>query len=212
MAFPSGGLVCIGRGGFSGALNHKATRAVYRVWALSDESLLAGMASRDAEAATAFVRRYQSRVYGLAFTIVGSSTVAEDVAQEAFVRAWRHAASYDPRKGRVATWLLTITRNLAIDAIRMRGEHPVDPHQLTMSLVSREGEVDSGLPFDDRENLRRAVRGLPPEQARAITLAVFYGLTGKEVAAVEDIPLGTAKTRIRRGLARLREIMGVTDD
>jgi RNA polymerase sigma factor (sigma-70 family) len=193
-------------------LNHEASRTVYGVWALTDESLLAGMASRDAEAATAFVRRYQSRVYGLAFTIVGSSTLAEDVAQEAFVRAWRHAASYDPRKGRVATWLLTITRNLAIDAIRMRGEQPVDPHQLTQSLVSREGDADSGLPLDDRENLRRAVRGLPPEQARAITLAVFYGLTGKEVAAVEDIPLGTAKTRIRRGLARLREVLGVTDD
>jgi RNA polymerase sigma factor (sigma-70 family) len=193
-------------------LNHEASRTVYGVWALTDESLLAGMASRDAEAATAFVRRYQSRVYGLAFTIVGSSTVAEDVAQEAFVRAWRHAASYDPRKGRVATWLLTITRNLAIDALRMRGEQPVDPHQLTLSLVSREGDADSGLPLDDRENLRRAVRGLPAEQARAITLAVFYGLTGKEVAAVEDIPLGTAKTRIRRGLARLREVLGVTDD
>jgi RNA polymerase sigma factor (sigma-70 family) len=193
-------------------LNHEASRTVYGVWALTDESLLAGMASRDAEAATAFVRRYQSRVYGLAFTIVGSPTVAEDVAQEAFVRAWRHAASYDPRKGRVATWLLTITRNLAIDAIRMRGEQPVDPYQLTLSLVSREGDADSGLPLDDRENLRRAVRGLPAEQARAITLAVFYGLTGKEVAAVEDIPLGTAKTRIRRGLARLREVLGVTDD
>jgi RNA polymerase sigma factor (sigma-70 family) len=182
------------------------------MWAVSDDALLAGLATGDSDAAAAFVQRFQRRVFGLAVTIVGDPRAAEDISQEAFVRAWRHAGAYDSRRGTVATWLLTITRNLAIDAIRMRGEQPVDPHQLTMSLVSREGDAESGLPFDDRENLRRAVRGLPPEQARAITLAVFYGLTGKEVAAVEDIPLGTAKTRIRRGLARLREVLGVTDD
>lgn len=180
---------------------------------MSDESLLAGMASRDADAATAFVRRYQARVFGLALTIVGSRSVAEDVAQEAFVRAWRHAESYDPRKGRVPAWLLTITRNLAIDALRMRGELPTDPFLLMGSLVSQEGETDStSMDYDDRENLRRALMALPPEQARAIALSVFYGFTGKEIAAVEEIPLGTAKTRIRRGLGKLREVLGVRDE
>jgi RNA polymerase sigma-70 factor (ECF subfamily) len=193
-------------------MNRRATRAVHGVWALSDESLLAGMASRDADAATAFVRRYQARVFGLALTIVGSRTVAEDVAQEAFVRAWRHAESYDPRKGRVPAWLLTITRNLAIDAVRMRGELPTDPFLLMGSLVSREGDTESSMDYDDRENLRRALLALPPEQARAIALSVFYGLTGKEIAAVEEIPLGTAKTRIRRGLGKLREVLGVHDE
>lgn len=185
---------------------------MHGVWTLSDESLLAGMASRDADAATAFVRRYQARVFGLAFTIVGSRSVAEDVAQEAFVRAWRHAESYDPRKGRVPAWLLTITRNLAIDALRMRGELPTDPFLLMGSLVSQEGETDSSMDYDDRENLRRALHALPPEQARAIALSVFYGLTGKEIAAMEEIPLGTAKTRIRRGLGKLREVLGVKDE
>jgi RNA polymerase sigma-70 factor (ECF subfamily) len=170
------------------------------------------MASQDGEAATAFVRRYQARVYGLAITIVGSRTVAEDVAQEAFVRAWRHAASYDPRKGQAATWLLTITRNLAIDAVRMRGEHPVDPHVLLGSLVSREGGTGADMTAEDKEYLLRALRALPREQARAIALSVFYGMTGKEIAAVEDVPLGTAKTRLRRGLAKLRETLGVGGD
>jgi RNA polymerase sigma factor (sigma-70 family) len=82
-----------------------------------DEALLAGMAAGDAQAAAAFVRRYQARVYGLALTVVGLPAVAEEVAQEAFVRAWRFAGGYDPRRGAVATWLLTITRNAAVDVL-----------------------------------------------------------------------------------------------
>jgi RNA polymerase sigma-70 factor (ECF subfamily) len=174
---------------------------------LSDESILAGMALGDPDAAAVFVRRYQARVYGLALTIVGSAAVAEEVAQEAFLRVWRNAAVYDARRGRVATWVLTIARNLAIDALRLRGEQPIDPHALMGTLISREEGESAG--FDDKEPLRNAVRALPPEQSRLIVLSVFYGLTAKETAEVEGIPLGTAKTRIRRGLAKLRETLGV---
>ena len=85
------------------------------MWPLSDEALVAGFAAGDTDAATAFVRRYQARVFGLAVTMVGDPTVAEEIAQEAFTRAWRRADSYDARRGRVVTWLLAITRNLAID-------------------------------------------------------------------------------------------------
>jgi RNA polymerase sigma factor (sigma-70 family) len=85
---------------------------------LSDEALLAGLAAGQTDAAAAFIRRYQARVYGLAVTIVRDPGTAEDVAQETFVRAWRHAHTYDPRRGRLATWLLTIARNLAIDVVR----------------------------------------------------------------------------------------------
>jgi RNA polymerase sigma-70 factor (ECF subfamily) len=91
--------------------------------ALSDEALLAGLAAGDADAATAFIRRFQARVYGLVVTIVRDEGVAEDVAQETFVRAWKHARTYDPRRGRVATWLLTIARNLAIAGTRWRCVH-----------------------------------------------------------------------------------------
>lgn len=94
---------------------------------MSADALLAGMAMGDADAAAVFVRRYQPRVYALAHAIVGSSAVAEEVAQEAFLRVWRNASTYDARRGRVATWVLTITRNLAIDVLRLRGEQPVDP-------------------------------------------------------------------------------------
>jgi RNA polymerase sigma factor (sigma-70 family) len=95
--------------------------------ALSDEALLSGLAAGDADAATAFTRRFQARVYGLVLTIVRDEGTAEDVAQETFVRAWRHARTYDPRRGRVATWLLTIARNLAIDVIRVKSAEPARP-------------------------------------------------------------------------------------
>src|SRR4029453_8573874 len=94
---------------------------------LSDETLLAAMGAGDADAAAVFVRRFQSRVYGLALTMLRDPGIAEDAAQETFVRAWRHAATYDARRGRVPAWLLAIARNLAIDRVRMRSPIPVDP-------------------------------------------------------------------------------------
>jgi RNA polymerase sigma-70 factor (ECF subfamily) len=100
------------------------------VWQAADDALVAGMAAGDAEAARALVRRHQRRVVGLAATIVGDPDAAEDVAQEAFTRVWRHAANYDPLKASVLTWLLTITRNLAIDNARLRRAVVVDPDTL----------------------------------------------------------------------------------
>ena len=182
------------------------------MWELSDESLLTGMAAGDAETAAIFVRRYQARVFGLAVALVGSSAIAEEVAQEAFLRAWRHADAYDPRKGRAITWLLTITRNLAVDAMRLRGERPVDPHLLLSRLTTSEQADQPSVTYEDAEELREALRTLPPEQSTPIVLSVFYGLTAVEIADREQIPLATAKTRLRRGLAKLREALGVTND
>ena len=177
---------------------------------VSDESLLAAMAGGDEYAASAFVRRYQSRVYGLAMTIVGVPALAEDVAQDAFVKAWRHASTYDPRRGRVVTWLLTITRNAAIDAVRYRHDTPMDPDLLVGLLTLRdEGATEDGT---DDLGLREALAELPPEQAGPIVLMTYGGLTAKEIASRDDVPLGTVKTRVRRGLLQLRRRMGVRDD
>ena len=100
--------------------------AYTRVWSpLSDEALLAGFRARDPDASAAFVRRFQTRVFGLALTIVRDRADAEEVAQDVFVRAWRRADAYDPRRGEVATWLLAIARNVAIDHARMRRSDPV---------------------------------------------------------------------------------------
>ena len=173
--------------------------------------LVAGLAVEDADAATAFVRRFQPKVFGLALAVTRDAALADDVAQEAFLRAWRAASTYDGVRGSVAAWLLTITRNVAIDALRARRSTPTDDDQLDRLLQSTfggDGHADgTGEEAAGRVEAARAVahlRGLPPEQARAVVLAVYGGCTAEEISRREDIPLGTAKTRIRTGLRRLR--------
>jgi RNA polymerase sigma-70 factor (ECF subfamily) len=178
---------------------------------LADDALVAGLAVEDADAATAFVRRFQAKVFGMALAVTRDPTLADDVAQEAFLRAWRAASTYDSVRGSVAAWLLTITRNVAIDAVRARRSTPADDEQLDHLLQSTLGGDDHADATGDAASTRveaarvvARLRGLPPEQARAVVLAVYGGCTAEEVGAREGIPLGTAKTRIRTGLRRLR--------
>jgi RNA polymerase sigma factor (sigma-70 family) len=173
----------------------------------SDEALLAGVAVGDDRAVLAFVRRYQRRLFGLALGIVGEPGMAEDVAQEAFIRILRHAAVYDVRRGSVATWTLTITRNLAIDALRVRRATPTAPEdRVFLSLISDERSPDDAASMSESvSQAHAALATLPIDQRRAIVLCVMYGRTVAEVATLESIPLGTAKSRVRLGLAKLRE-------
>lgn len=181
------------------------------VWQNSDEALLAGFAASDPDAAAGLVRRYQRRVYGLAVTILGDRSAAEDVAQETFVRAWRHASSYDVRRGPVSTWLLTIARNLAIDRARLKGAQPVDPDFLVSELAGPHGGdgVDVATRIAEREQLRELLLTLPEPQRRALVLASYFGRTAKEISELEDTPVGTVKTRIRDGLLKLRSQLEV---
>jgi RNA polymerase sigma-70 factor (ECF subfamily) len=173
---------------------------------LSDDALLAAVALEERDAATVFVRRFQRRVYGLAITITGDATLADDIAQLAFERAWRHAGSYDPRRAAVTTWLLTITRNLSIDAMRVRRPVPVDP-MIVADLMPATGGPDPQQSAVDSDRLGRLgveLAALPVDQRRAVLLATVAGRTALEIADLEGVPLGTAKTRIRTGLRRLR--------
>ena len=184
------------------------------MWPLSDESLLVGFGSADPEAAAAFVRSFQGRVYGLAVTIVKDSGLAEEIAQETFVRAWEHASTYDPRKGRVDTWLLTIARNLAIDARRVRSRevNASDDAALLQLASSEPDPEDRGVLADEIRRLKRALGELSEEQRRVLLLAAFLGRSGTEISATEAIPLGTVKSRLHAAMVRLREVLEVSHE
>ncbi|MCW2936759.1 MAG: polymerase [Actinomycetia bacterium] len=172
---------------------------------LPDEVLLAGLGAGDAHLAVAFVRRFQRVVFGVAVAVLGDPTAAEDVAQQAFEQAWRHAQVYDPRRGSVRAWLSRITHNLAIDLVRARAALPVDPNDLPVMLASMTDSPEMlAVANDSAAHLREALGRLPASQARAVAMAGIYGMTARQVADTEGIPLGTAKTRIRDGLQKLR--------
>lgn len=179
---------------------------------LADDALVAGLAVEDADAATAFVRRFQARVYGLALSVTRDPALADDVAQEAFLRAWRAASTYDAVRGSVPAWLLTITRNVAIDAVRARRSTPADDEELDRLLQATLGAPqspdvtgDAAVARVEAAGVMARLRTLPHEQARAVVLAVIAGCTAEDIGRREGVPLGTAKTRIRTGLRRLRE-------
>ena len=184
---------------------------------LPDEVLLAGFANGEEELTVAFVRRFQSKVFGVALAVVGDPRAAEDVAQQAFERAWQHGRAYDPLRGSVAAWLAILTRNLAIDAVRVRRPVPIDSDSL-LALVGSAGSAGSAgesperaaLVSESASELQAALRRLPPEQARAVVLAGIAGYTAAQVAESEGIPLGTAKTRIRTAMTRLRAALSET--
>src|SRR5580692_9573661 len=133
---------------------------------LSDEALLAGMAVGDQSAAVAFTRRYQRRLFGLAYSMTSDAGVAEDVAQEAMIRVWRHAPVFDPRRGSVTSWVLTITRNLAIDALRLRRAVPTDPDDFAASAMrsAEHDPEDTAHRTDARDTVRAALKVLSDEQ------------------------------------------------
>jgi RNA polymerase sigma factor (sigma-70 family) len=166
---------------------------------LSDEALLAGFGTGDPDASAAFVRRFQSRVFGLALTLLGDRDEAEEVAQ-------------DPRRGSVATWLLVIARNVAIDHARMRRADPVDPSVLLGSAVDPDVPPDERrIAADEAAQLRAAIATLPAEQRRALLLAAFFGQTAREIGALDGTPIGTVKTRIRTAMLKLHGMLEVRD-
>ncbi|MFE7425670.1 MULTISPECIES: RNA polymerase sigma factor [unclassified Streptomyces] len=179
---------------------------------LSDEALLSGLAVGDSELAVVFVRRFQHRVFGVAMAVTRDQQLAEDVAQQTFERAWRHAQIYDSRRGSVSTWLTTIAHNLAIDTVRARRTVPMAPEDLdTFIGVVTETPESWALADEASAQLRAAVARLPREQARALMMTGVYGMTAQQVADSERIPLGTAKTRIRAAMAKLRTTLAAPE-
>jgi RNA polymerase sigma-70 factor (ECF subfamily) len=175
----------------------------------SDEALVAGMAAGDERAAATFVRRHERRVFGIALAVTGNRSTAEDVAQEVFVRAWRHAAVFDPRRAPATSWLSTITRNLAIDFLRLQRAVPVGPDDsVWLGIENNQRAPEAHAEHAEAiERVRAALLVVPLEQRRALVRAAFYGQSASEIADAESIPLGTAKSRVRLGLSRVRDIL-----
>lgn len=177
-----------------------------------DEALLAGMAVGDRDAAARFVRRHAAAVTGVAYHVVRDRALAEDIAQETFLRVWRAASTYDPRRGNARAWLLSISRNAAIDLVRVRRAAPLSP-QAVSDLLSGQPMLsasdDALVAEADAVEVRHALDRLPEEQRRALLLAAVAGRSAAEIGDMEGIPLGTAKTRIRAALMRMRDALEV---
>ena len=175
----------------------------------SDAALMLRFAQREAPAADVLYGRFSSRIYGLGIVMLGSDAAAQDLVQDTFVKLWRSAERYDASRGKLETWVLLVARSLAIDALRRRvlearslellGHPPeADPRPLPDELAAT---------ADLAARARSAMERLSGEQRAALELAYYGGKTSAEVAEMEGIPIGTAKTRIRTALLRLREAM-----
>lgn len=164
-----------------------------------DASLLAAIATGDGDAFGALWERYRRPTYALCLAIVGDRALAEDAVQEAFVRIWRGAGSYDPSRGAPAAWVMTVTRNVARSAARRR------PAALDHERTPARDVESAAL---DRVWLREALGALSPPEQVAIELAYFADLSHAQVAERLGEPLGTVKARIRRALVRLGERAG----
>lgn len=172
---------------------------------VQDAHLLEGVATGDRDAFAALYDRLSPLVYGLILRVVRSPAIAEEVTQEVFLTLWSTAAAFDPARGSVRGWVLTIAHRRAVDVVRSE--------QAARDRITREGARSFGRPFDEVEEavlahaqdaeVVGALRSLTDLQRRAVELAYYQGLTHREVAQVLGVPLGTAKTRIRDGLQRL---------
>jgi RNA polymerase sigma-70 factor (ECF subfamily) len=177
----------------------------------SDSDLVRAFMARDEIAAEELYARFAPRVFGLGMVMLGSGAQAEDLVQDTFVKVWRKADSFDSTRGSLDTWVLLIARSLAIDLIRRRVLE-------TRVLAAQEdpGDVSPGAgpeemaeTRDMASRARRAMAGLSAGQRAALELAYFQGKTSAEVAELEGIPVGTAKTRIRTALVKLRDALEV---
>jgi RNA polymerase sigma-70 factor, ECF subfamily len=176
-----------------------------------DPELMRAFAGREPGAAEELYRRFAPRVFGLGKVMLGDASRAEDLVQDTFVKVWRVADSYEPSRGALDTWVLLIARSLAIDTIRRRVlEARVTAQQEPPQEATDGSEPEKRAEIQDlAERARQAMSALSPGQRAALELAYFGGKTSTEVAELEGIPVGTAKTRIRTALIRLREALEV---
>jgi RNA polymerase sigma-70 factor (ECF subfamily) len=173
---------------------------------LPNEALLALIARGDDDALANLYDRLGGVAYRLAYRILRDEVLAQDAVQEAFLGAWRTAASFDPARGKASTWLLTLVHRRAVDLVRRedrRRAEPVDPPP------SRNTEAvdETAAVREQRRRVQAALAQLPTEQREALELAYYGGLSQSELAERLGVPLGTVKSRMFAALGRLRELL-----
>jgi len=178
----------------------------------SDRAIVARIHAGDPGALDEVYQRYARAVHSLAFRIVRDAATAEDVTQEVFLKLWRQPDSYNPERGALGSWLLSVAHNRAIDVIRrkrVREESPLPETRESAEVIS-DGSADLSEVAGVKEAadaVRRALQKIPANQREAIEMAFFQGKTHAEISAELGEPLGTAKTRIRLGMRKLRTIL-----
>lgn len=176
------------------------------------EGLMADVATGDQAAFSALYDEVSPRLFGLVRRLVIDQSQAEEVTQEVFLEIWQNAPRYDPGRGSALSWLFTIAHRRAVDRIRSS--------QASRDRDERVGLRDIPVPVDtvpeqvevsiEHEKVARALGGLTESQRQAISLAYYGGLSQSEIADRLHVPLGTVKTRLRDGMIRLRDALGVT--
>jgi len=177
---------------------------------LSDEALVALVARRDEHALAELYDRVGRIAYGLALRVLRDDRLAEDAVQEGFLTVWRTAAAFRAERAKASTWILTLVHRRAVDLVRREERRRAEP--LPDEVVAEVGPVveptdeAAWLRFE-RERVQAALRQLPDVQREAIELAYYGGFSQSELAERLGVPLGTIKSRMFAGLARLRELL-----
>lgn len=175
------------------------------------EHLLQRVARGDEAAFEALYDQLAATVHGVCLQVVRNPAQAEEVTQEVLVEAWRTAARFDPGKGSARAWLVTMARRRAVD--RVRSAQSATDRDLAAGVRGLERDVDvvsEGVETRlEQQQVRRCLQDLTDLQREAVVLAFYRGQTHREVAALLSVPLGTVKTRLRDGLIRLRDCLGV---
>jgi len=175
---------------------------------LSDEALVALAARSEQSALAELYDRFGRPAYGLALRILRDESLAEDAVQEAFLALWRTAARFVPERGKASTWILTLVHRRAVDIVRREERRRADALEQAPEPESRVAVDEEAWLRLQRERVQDALRMLPDQQREAIELAYYGGFTQSELAERLGQPLGTIKSRMFGGLARLRELLG----
>lgn len=175
----------------------------------TEAELVSRLKQKDQQAFSYLYDNYAASLNGVAYKMLQKQELAEDILQEAFVKIWNNITMYDESKGRLFTWMLNITRNLAIDLLRSKGyrkQQQIRTDEFAVSNVAADNNIAERF---DTMGLRKQLENLKPEQKQVLDLAYFSGYTQDEISKETGIPLGTVKTRMRTAISELRKMFNI---